>query len=74
MKAVATTLLMLALVNAPVFAQKTSVEGFIKSTGYEFGEKWLDSGRRTHFFSVKSTSEVTVFGENVGFRGKAELD
>ena len=74
MKTVATTLLMLALVNAPVFAQKTPVEGFIKSTGYEFGEKWLDSGRRTHFFSVKSTSEVTVFGENVGFRGKAELD
>ena len=52
MKTVATTLLMLALVNAPVFAQKTPVEGFIKSTGYEFGEKWLDSGRRTHFFSV----------------------
>lgn len=74
MKTVAATLLMLALVHAPVFAQKTPVGGFIKSTGYEFGEKWLDSGRRTHFFSVKSTSEVTVFGENVGFRGKAELD
>ena len=39
MKAVATTLLVLALAHAPVFAQKTPVEGFIKSTGYEFGEK-----------------------------------
>ena len=64
----------LVLLGSPVLAEKIPVEGFIKSIGYEFGEKWLDSGRRTHFFSVKSTSEVTVFGENVGYRGNVEHD
>jgi hypothetical protein len=74
MKAVATTLLVLALAHAPVFAEKIPVEGWYKSTGSEFGEKWKDSGRRTHFFSVKDTAEVTIYGENFGFKGKAESD
>ncbi len=33
-----------------------------------------DSCRRTHFFSVKDTAEVTIYGENFGFKGKAESD
>ena len=74
MKTVATTLLMLALVHAPVFAQKLLWMDSSNLLDTNSVKKWLDSGRRTHFFSVKSTSEVTVFGENVGFRGKAELD
>ena len=34
----------------------------------------MDSGRRTHFFSVKGTAEVTIYGEGFGFKGKAESD
>ena len=73
MKTHIASLLGLVLLGSPVLAEKIPVEGFIKSNGYEFGEKWLDSGCRIHFFSVKSTGEVTVFGKIVGFRGNVEL-
>ena len=33
-----------------------------------------NSCRRTHFFSVKDTAEVTIYSENLGFKGKAESD
>ena len=74
MKKVITTLLNLLLLGSTVLAEKIPVEGWLKSTGSEFGEKWKDSGRRTHFFSVKGTAEVTIYGEGFGFKGKAESD
>ena len=74
MKAVATTLLVLALVHAPVFAQKTPVEGWFESTGIDFRETWRDSGKRTHTVSATHRSEITLYGEGFGFRGKSEAD
>ena len=74
MKSVITTLLSLLLLGSNVLAERIPVEGWYKSTGSEFGEKWKDSGRRTHFFSVKGTAEVTIYGEGFGFKGKAESD
>ena len=74
MKKVITTLLSLLLLGSTILAEKIPVEGWLKSTGSEFGEKWKDSGRRTHFFSVKGTAEVTIYGEGFGFKGKAESD
>ena len=42
MKTHIASLLGLVLLGSPVLAEKIPVEGFIKSIGYEFGEKWLD--------------------------------
>jgi len=74
MKIIILSLIIVSLFALPIFAEKIPVEGWYKSTGSEFGEKWRDSGRRTHFFSVKGTAEVTIYGEGFGFKGKAESD
>ena len=74
MKKIILSLIAFGFFAYPIFAEKIPVEGWYKSTGSEFGEKWKDSGRRTHFFSVKDTAEVTFYGENSGFKGKAESD
>tara|TARA_X000000950_G_scaffold210232_1_gene252838 strand:+ start:3223 stop:3411 length:189 start_codon:yes stop_codon:yes gene_type:complete len=56
MKTIILSLIIVNLFALPIFAEKIPVEGWYKSTGSEFGEKWRDSGRRTHFFSVKGTA------------------
>ena len=74
MKIITLNLIAFSLFASPIFAEKIPVEGWLKSTGIEFGEKWKDSGRRTHFFSAKGTGEVTIYGEGFGFKGRAESD
>jgi len=74
MKIIILSLIIVSLFALPIFAEKIPVEGWYKSTGSEFGEKWRDSGRRTHFFSVKGTAEVTIYGEGFGFKGKSESE
>jgi hypothetical protein len=74
MKTVTTALLGLVLLGSPVMAQRIPVEGWYKTISTELGKKWTDSGNRTHFVSVKSTAEVTIYGEGFGFKGNSESD
>ena len=62
MKKVITTLLSLLLLGSIVLAEKIPVEGWLKSTGSEFGEKWKDSGRRTHFFCKRDCRGDDLWG------------
>jgi hypothetical protein len=74
MKKFITALIGLNIFVSMAFAQKIPVEGWFKSTGIDFGETWKDSGKRTHTVSATHRSEITLYGEGFGFRGKSEAD
>ena len=74
MKNVFSALIALSISTSPVYAQKIPIEGWIKSNGIEFGDSWLDSGKRKHFFSATGRGEMTLYGEGFGFKGKSEAD
>ena len=60
MKKVITTLLGLVLLGSPVIAQRIPVEGWYKMISAEYGKSWRDSGKRTHFHSIKRFGEVSI--------------
>jgi hypothetical protein len=74
MKAVIATLLGLVLLGSPVMAERIPVEGWYKKVSDEYGKSWKDSGKRTHFHSIKRFGEVSIFGEGFGFKGKSESE
>ena len=74
MKNVFSALIALSISTSPVYAQNIPIEGWIKSNGIKFGDSWLDSGKRNHFFSATGWGEMTLYGEGFGFKGKSEAD
>ena len=74
MKSVITTLLGLVLLGSHVMAERIPVEGWYKKVSDEYGKSWKDSGKRTHFHSIKRFGEVSIFGEGFGFKGKSESE
>ena len=74
MKKVITMLLGLVLLGSPVIAQRIPVEGWYKMISAEQSKGWRDSGKRTHFHSIKRFGEVSIFGEGFGFKGKSESE
>ena len=74
MKKVITTLLSLLLLGSPAIAQRIPVEGWYKMVSAEYGKSWKDSGKRTHFHSIKRFGEVSIFGEGFGFKGNSKSE
>ena len=74
MKKVITMLLGLVLLGSPVIAQRIPVDGWYKMISAEYGKSWRDSGKRTHFHSIKRFGEVSIYGEGFGFKGKSESE
>ena len=70
MKKVITTLLGLVLLGSPVTAQRIPVEGWYKMISAEYGKSWRDSGKRTHFHSIKRFGEVSIFRRRFWFQRK----
>ena len=52
MKNVFSALIALSISTSPVYGQKISIEGWIKSNGIEFGDRWLDSGNKKHLVQL----------------------
>ena len=73
MKAVIATLLGLVLLGSPVMAERIPVEGWYKKVSDEYGKSWKDSGKRTHFHSIKRFGKFQ-FSEKVLVLRKSESE